>query len=112
MNQDDEIALTQGGIIISPRFKLIISLVFVFLVTSTGKSNFESLLLYSILNVLICLLFKPTLMLLLKRVFVVFLFPLSIAIFIPFTNRGMEIFNIDFRFLHIAVTDNGLAIFL
>ena len=105
-------AMIQGGIVISPRFKLILALFFIFLVTSTGKSNFESLLLYFILSVLICLLFRPAPALMLKRVFVVFLFPLSIAAFIPFTNKGLEIFNIDFWFLHIAITDNGLAIFL
>ena len=109
---DDRIAMISDGIIISPRFKLILSLFFIFLVTSTGKSNFETLLLYFILSILICLLFKPNLLLLLKRVFVVFLFPLSIAIFIPFTNKGIEIFNIQFWFLHIGITDNGLAIFL
>ncbi|MCL5072741.1 MAG: cobalt ECF transporter T component CbiQ [Actinobacteria bacterium] len=105
-------SMSLEGIIISPRFKLIISLALILLITSTGKSNFVSLLLYSILSVLICLLFKPTPVLLLKRIFVIFLFPLSISIFIPFTSKGIEIFNIDFWFLHIAVTDNGLAIFL
>ena len=55
--------------------------------------------------------FRPGLQLLIKRVLFLFLFPLSISIFIPFTNRGNIVYGLDLNFFIFNITDNGIMIF-
>jgi cobalt/nickel transport system permease protein len=55
--------------------------------------------------------FRPGPLLLIKRVFFLFLFPLSISIFIPFTNRGNTVYGLDMNIFILNITDNGIIIF-
>ncbi len=70
------------------------------------------LLFYFLLAVLAVILFKPPFFLYLKRVFTVFIFPLSVSVFIPFANRGNELFSFNIFHYPISATDSGLAIFI
>ena len=55
--------------------------------------------------------FRPGPLLLIKRVLFLFLFPLSISIFIPFANRGNIVYGLDMNFFILNITDNGIMIF-
>jgi hypothetical protein len=70
------------------RSKLIISLLTAVFIVSTAKGNYIILLMYLAPVLAAVFIFRPGLPLLAKRVLFLFLFPLSISIFIPFTNRG------------------------
>ncbi len=49
---------------------------------------------------------------LLKRTFLVFLYPLAVSIFIPFVNDGNAVLSFNAGMLSLTVTDNGIATFL
>jgi len=55
--------------------------------------------------------FRPGLLPLIKRVLFLFLFPLSISIFIPFANRGNIVYSLDMIFFILNITENGIMIF-
>lgn len=93
------------------RSKLIISLLLAVFVVSTAKGNYLILLMYFIPAIAAILIFRPGLPLFIKRVLFLFLFPLSISIFIPFANTGNVIYSIDVNFFAINVTDKGIMIF-
>ncbi len=57
------------------------------------------------------ILFAPAPVRFLKRVLIIFLFPLSASIFIPIANRGSSVFSIDLGPFVLNVTDQGLMIF-
>ncbi|MDD5622997.1 MAG: cobalt ECF transporter T component CbiQ [Actinomycetota bacterium] len=97
---------------VNARAKIIITLVFLFFLISTASGHYYVLLLYFILSILITILFKPDFYLLIKRTLLLFLFPFFISIFIPFANKGRILFTLNLDFINIAITDNGVTIFL
>jgi cobalt/nickel transport system permease protein len=97
---------------INIKAKIIIVLISLFFLISTGIGHYYILLLYFLLSILIALIFKPNLFLLMKRSLLLFLFPFFIAIFIPIANKGNALFELSLGFINIIVTDNGIAIFL
>ncbi len=103
---------TGNAVNITAKTKLIITLTSIFFLISTGKGHYYILLLYFILGILIIFLFRPGFLVLLKRTFLLFLFPLSVSVFIPFANKGNVLFKINLNIFTISVTDNGLTIFL
>ena len=98
--------------LIDVRFKLIITIIFILFVVSTVKGNYLILLLYFCLALIFVFLFKPKLPVFLKRAFLVFLFPLSISIFIPFFNPGNILYQFNLGLFTVNITDTGLEIFL
>lgn len=80
-------------------------------VVSTAKGNYLILLIYLAPVLAAVFIFRPGLQLLIKRVLFLFLFPLSISIFIPFTNRGNIVYGLDMNFFILNITDNGIMIF-
>jgi len=80
-------------------------------IVSTAKGNYVILLMYLVPVFAAVCIFRPGLPLLIKRVFFLFLFPLSISIFIPFTNRGNLVYGLDMNFFMLNITDNGIMIF-
>jgi len=96
---------------LSVRDKLLISLINIIFIVSVEKGNFAVLALFGILAIIVMILFRPDYRRLLKRIFIVFLYPFFISIFIPFTNSGNIIFSLDLRLFTIAMTDNGLIAF-
>ena len=80
-------------------------------VVSTSKGNYLTLLIYLAPVLAIVFIFRPGLQLLIKRVLFLFLFPLSISIFIPFANRGNIVYSLDMNFFILNITDNGIMIF-
>ena len=80
-------------------------------VVSTAKGNYLILLMYLAMVLAAVFIFRPGLQLLIKRVLFLFLFPLSISIFIPFTNRGNIVYGLDLNFFIFNITDNGIMIF-
>jgi cobalt/nickel transport system permease protein len=80
-------------------------------IVSTAKGNYVILLMYLAPVLAAVCIFRPGLLLLIKRVFFLFLFPLSISIFIPFTNRGNLVYGLDMNFFMLSITDNGIMIF-
>ncbi len=101
-----------NAIDITTKTKIIITLTGVFFLISTDKGHYHILLLYFILGILIIFLFRPGFLILLKRTFLLFLFPLFISVFIPFANQGNVLFKLNLHVFTITVTDNGLTIFL
>jgi len=93
------------------RSKLIISLLLAVFIVSTTKGDYVILLMYLAPVFAAVCIFRPGLPLLIKRVFFLFLFPLSISIFIPFTNRGNVVYGLDMNFFMLSITDNGIMIF-
>lgn len=96
---------------LSVRDKLLITLVNIIFIVSVEKGNFEVLALFGILAIIVMILFRPDYRRLLKRIFIVFLYPFFISIFIPFTNPGDVLISIDLRLFTVMVTDNGLTLF-
>jgi cobalt/nickel transport system permease protein len=94
------------------RSKLIISLLTAVFVVSTAKGNYLILLMYLVPVFATVIIFRPKLLLLVKRIIFLFLFPLSISIFIPFANRGNTVYSLDMNFFILNVTDTGIMIFL
>jgi cobalt/nickel transport system permease protein len=92
--------------------KIIVTLASIFFLISTDKGHYYILLLYFILAILIILLFRPGFLILFKRTFLLFLFPLSVSVFIPFANKGNALFKLNLNIFTITITDNGLTIFL
>lgn len=97
---------------INTQAKIIIALVSLIFLISTAKGHYYIFLLYFILSVLIAIAFKANFGLLIKRTLLLFLFPFFISIFIPFANKGNILFGLNLNFINIAVTDNGITIFL
>ncbi len=93
------------------RSKLIISLLAAVFIVSTSKGNYMVLLMYLAPVIGAVFYLRPRLLLLIKRVFFLFLFPLSISIFIPFTNSGNPVYNLDMDLFILNITDNGIMIF-
>jgi len=96
---------------LSVRDKLLISLINIIFIVSVEKGNFEVLALFGVLAIIVMILFKPDYRMLLKRVFIVFLYPFFISIFIPFTNSGNVLISLDLKLFTVMVTDNGLTLF-
>ena len=107
-----KIVKTYNAFNINSKAKIIVALVSLFFLISTAKGHYYILLLYFMLSILIAIIFKPNLLLLAKRTLLLFLFPFFIAIFIPFANKGNVLFEFNLSFIDIAVTDNGITIFL
>jgi cobalt/nickel transport system permease protein len=103
---------TYNAFNINAKVKIIIALISLFFLISTGIGHYYILLLYFLLSILIALIFKPNLLLLIKRALLLFLFPFFIAIFIPIANKGNALFEFNLSFINIVVTDNGITIFL
>ncbi len=99
------------GNILSIRQKLIIILVNIFFLVSVGKGQYLILFLFSLAGIMIVFLFSPDIKQLLKRTFVIFLYPFFISIFIPFLSNGKTIARIDLRVFHLVITDNGVTVF-
>lgn len=97
--------------ILNIRNKLIITLVNIFFIVSVAVGNYLILAFYFLATIIVVFLFKPKFKQLVKRVSLVFLYPLFISIFIPFANEGAVLAKIDLKVFTLAVTDNGLAIF-
>lgn len=97
--------------LVEARFKLVIAILLILFVVSTASGKYFILALYFFITVILLIIFKPKPLFFLKRAFIVFLFPLSIAVFIPFANPGKVIYEIDLSFFTITVTDMGLEIF-
>jgi cobalt/nickel transport system permease protein len=93
------------------RSKLIISLLTAMCIVSTAKGNYMILLIYLAPVIAAVFIFRPGLFISIKRVFLLFLFPLSISIFIPFTNRGNIVYSINMNLFILNITDNGITIF-
>ncbi len=93
------------------RSKLIISLITAVFVISTTKGNYMILLMYLAPVIAAIFIFRPRLLLLIKRILLLFLFPLSISIFIPFTNRGNIVYSLDMNLLTLNITDSGIMVF-
>jgi cobalt/nickel transport system permease protein len=93
------------------RLKLIITILLIVFIVSTSKGNYLILLMYFAIVLVAVFLFKPLLFLFFKRMFLVFLFPLSISIFIPFVNKGSILYEIKFYFFTLHITDNGVTVF-
>jgi cobalt/nickel transport system permease protein len=93
------------------RSKLIISLLTAVFIVSTAKGNYLTLLMYLVPVFAAVLIFRPKPLLLVKRILFLFLFPLSISIFIPFANRGNTVYSLDINFFILNITDNGIMIF-
>ncbi|HAJ94984.1 MAG TPA: cobalt ECF transporter T component CbiQ [Actinobacteria bacterium] len=96
---------------LSVRDKLLITLVNIIFIVSVEKGNFEVLALFGVLAIIVMILFRPDYRRLLKRVFIVFLYPFFISIFIPFTNSGNVLISLDLKLFTVTVTDNGLTLF-
>lgn len=107
----EKIEKTHKAFNISARVKIIITLVFLFFLVSTGNGNYYILLLYFILNVLIAIFFKPSFLILVKRTLLLFLFPFFMSVFIPFANKGEILYKLNISFVNIAITDNGITTF-
>ena len=101
-----------GNRFLNIRTKLIITLVNIIFIVSIDKGKYSLFALYFALAVIIVLLFKPNFTRLVKRVFLVFLYPFFISIFIPFANNGNALFELDLKIFTLTLTDNGLTIFL
>jgi cobalt/nickel transport system permease protein len=97
--------------ILDIRNKLIITLVNIFFIVSVVKGRYLIFAFYFLTSILIVFLFKPGFKHLLSRVFLVFLYPFFISIFIPFVNEGTILARIDLKVFTLVVTDNGLTIF-
>jgi cobalt/nickel transport system permease protein len=108
----DKTVKTYNAFNINAKAKIIITLISLFFLISTGIGHYYILLLYFILSILIAIIFKPNFLFLVKRTLLLFLFPFFIAIFIPFANKGNVLFEFNLNFIDIAVTDNGITIFL
>jgi len=108
----EKIVKTYGTFNINARVKLIITLTTLFFLVSTSNGNYYVLLLYFILGILISIIFKANFLFVVKRTFLLFLFPFFISIFIPFTNKGNILLKFNISFLNITITDNGITIFL
>jgi cobalt/nickel transport system permease protein len=93
------------------RSKLIISLLTAVFIVSTAKGNYLTLLMYLVPVFAAVLIFRPRLLLLVKRIIFLFLFPLSISIFIPFANSGSTVYSLDMNFFILNITDKGIMIF-
>ncbi len=93
------------------RTKLLITLANIVFIVSVGKGVYLILALYFIIILIIIIMFKPKISLLIKRAFLVFLYPFFISIFIPFASEGNNILAIDLKIFNLAVTDNGLTTF-
>lgn len=96
---------------INIKYKIISVIAFIFFVISTYKANYYILCFYAIIGILLVFLFKPPVKVYFKKLFIVFLFPLSASLFIPFFNKGIKIFKINFYLFSLSITDNGLAMF-
>ncbi|MBC8387057.1 MAG: cobalt ECF transporter T component CbiQ [Actinobacteria bacterium] len=94
------------------RTKLIITLVNIVFIVSVGKGEYLLFSLYLVVAAAIILLFKPPIKHFIKRVFLVFLYPFCISIFIPFIHEGSSILTIDLNIFSLTITDNGITIFL
>jgi len=94
------------------RTKLIITLVNIVFIVSVGKGEYLLFSLYLVVAAAIILLFKPPIKHFTKRVFLVFLYPFCISIFIPFIHEGSSILTIDLNIFSLTITDNGITIFL
>lgn len=105
-------AKTDSIINITTKTKIIVTLASIFFLISTDKGHYYILLLYFILGILIIIIFKPGFFILLKRTFLLFLFPLFISVFIPFANKGNALFKLNLNVFTVTITDNGLTIFL
>ncbi|MCD4668943.1 MAG: cobalt ECF transporter T component CbiQ [Actinomycetia bacterium] len=96
---------------LSVRDKLLITFINIIFIVSVEKGKFAVLALFGILAIIVMILFKPDYRRLFKRVFIVFLYPFFISIFIPFTNPGNALISLDLRMFTVTVTDNGLTLF-
>jgi len=99
------------GSILGIREKLIITLANVFFIVSVRKGQYLILSLYLLIGIMVLLLFKPDFKKLIRRVPLVFLYPLCISVFIPFLSDGREVVRIDLKIFTLTVTDNGLIVF-
>ena len=108
----DNTVKTNNVISITTKTKIIMTLISIFFLISTDKGHYYILLFYFILGILIIFLFRPNFLVLLKRAFLLFLFPFLISIFIPFANKGNALFKLNLNVFTLTITDNGLTIFL
>jgi len=100
-----------GNLKLMVRDKLIITVVNIIFIASIEKGRYPVLALFGVLSIIVMILFKPDYRKLPKRVFLVFLYPLSISLFIPFTAPGNILNSLNLRLFTVTVTDNGLATF-
>ncbi len=94
------------------RFKLATALLVIIFIVSTSVGNYLTFLAYFLVVILCIVLFRPKPLFFLKRALIVFLFPLSVSLFIPFITPGNVLYGIELGSVSINVTDAGSAIFL
>lgn len=92
--------------------KLIIVVVNIFFIASIPNGKYPIFGAYFVLAFIVGLIFKPSIKRLLKRTFLVFLYPLFISIFIPFVNEGNTVFELNLGLFNLTITDNGISTFL
>jgi len=101
-----------GNFNLTVRDKLIIVLINIIFIVSIAKGRYAVMALFGLLAILVMVLFKPDYRKMPRRIFTVFLYPLSVSIFIPFINPGNVLAELDLRLFSITITDNGLTIFI
>ncbi|MGM0366379.1 MAG: cobalt ECF transporter T component CbiQ [Actinomycetota bacterium] len=91
--------------------KLIITILNIIFMVSIGKGRYAVLALFGALAIITAVLFKPHFKKLAKKVPLVFLYPLFVSIFIPFTLPGEVLASLDLGLFAATVTDNGITTF-
>ncbi|MBC7333587.1 MAG: cobalt ECF transporter T component CbiQ [Actinobacteria bacterium] len=100
------------GYSLDARSKLILVIVSILFIISVPEGEYLILGFYFILVLALGFIFKPCLKRLVRRTFLVFLYPLCISVFIPFANEGNTIFGFNLGPFDIAVSDNGVITFV
>jgi len=99
------------GNILNIRQKLIITLINILFIVSVSKGQYLILSLYLLTTTGVILIFSPGIKQLLRRVFIVFLYPFFISIFIPFLSKGNAVVKFDLKIFDLIITDNGITVF-
>jgi len=99
------------GFRLDSRVKLITVFIFLVFIASVSKGDYRALCLYLIPCFAIIIFFRPPFYLFLKRFLIVSLFPLSVSVFLPFTNSGELLYSFNLFFFTLKITENGMTIF-
>lgn len=97
--------------IIDIRVKLIVAIVTIFFIVSVDKTSYNIFCFYFILAIITTILFKPSFLKFIKRLFKLFLIPFFLSVFIPFAGKGSILYEINLNIIKIHITDNGLITF-
>ena len=98
--------------VLNIRQKLIITLINILFIVSVSKGQYLILSLYLLTTIGAILIFSPGIKQLLRRVFIVFLYPFFISIFIPFLSSGNAVVKFDLKIFDLIITDNGITVFI